>query len=253
MDFKKHFGKKKAYFYMSKLSPKQIKQIKFRKIMWWIVGMPIQIWRIPYSLFYMLIKALGYINGLEGLYSVKYILFVLLVIAIVPGIVSAIKMPLLCASVLFLMYVMYMIYRCSQEIRKGYWQAYNAKMGYNNTYDEYAAKYAKDEEDYQYEGYGYNYYYDSSENRGYYSSYNSKYDYSNANSSGSSGNNHDNGGNKPRYRMFKNRFMGLDKNEAKEKYRELMKIYHPDNAETGDADISKQIIAEYEEYKDMYE
>ena len=45
-----------------------------------------------------------------------------------------------------------------------------------------------------------------------------------------------------------NRFKGMTQEKAKAEYRKLMKMYHPDNAATGDEAEATKIQAEYDEY-----
>lgn len=44
-------------------------------------------------------------------------------------------------------------------------------------------------------------------------------------------------------------FAGMTPDQAKARYKQLAKIYHPDNPRTGNADIMKEIEAEYRPYK----
>ena len=46
-----------------------------------------------------------------------------------------------------------------------------------------------------------------------------------------------------------NIFAGLSMADAKKKYRELLKQYHPDNVSAGDEDVAKQIIEDYQRYQ----
>ena len=46
-----------------------------------------------------------------------------------------------------------------------------------------------------------------------------------------------------------NIFAGLSDGEAKKKYRELLKQYHPDNVSAGNEDVAKQIIEDYQSYQ----
>lgn len=42
-----------------------------------------------------------------------------------------------------------------------------------------------------------------------------------------------------------NFFFGMNKEQAKQEYKRLLKIYHPDNTRTGNADMAKAIISQY--------
>lgn len=42
-----------------------------------------------------------------------------------------------------------------------------------------------------------------------------------------------------------NFFFGMNKEQAKQEYKRLLKIYHPDNTQTGNADMAKAIISQY--------
>ena len=46
-----------------------------------------------------------------------------------------------------------------------------------------------------------------------------------------------------------NIFAGLSMADAKKKYRELLKQYHPDNVSDGNEDVAKQIIEDYQRYQ----
>ena len=42
-----------------------------------------------------------------------------------------------------------------------------------------------------------------------------------------------------------NFFFGMNKEQAKQEYKRLLKIYHPDNTQTGNADLARAIISQY--------
>lgn len=227
----KYIPSKKGLYYRAKLNTRESSKIIRRKIFIWIVLMPVQIWRIPYSICLM-IKNLIVLAATEIYPSECGV--VLAIILILPAVSSMLLSYKISVPILVLIYIVYMIFRCIYEVRNGFRLFYNQKNQYNENYDEYAAKF---EEEYDFEE-------EYEEASREYSYYKQKADSQRANDNFRQEQNGNNMSNS-------NMFVGMTPDAAKDKYRDLMKKYHPDNKKTGDEEKAKEIIRQYEEYEQM--
>ena len=227
---------------MAKLTSRQTASIRFSCFLKWILGFPIQIWRIPYSLFLM---GKNIIKFFEKGMAEPELGIALGWFFVVLGVYSAFSNLLIFGITLGVFYFSFLIYAFIHDCRDGYRIKYNEIKNLADWYDEYEARFGEPDED---EGDEYFYYYKNSGfsgdagknfNSGQ-SSYGSRNRYSGSSADGSANTYSKN-----------NMFMGLKPDVAKDKYRELMKKYHPDNKETGDAEKAKDIIAQYEEYEEL--
>lgn len=225
----KHISSREADYYLRKLNMGQAAAVRAKAFAKWLIGWPVQIWRIPVSLFlffktvFLFFCKIIYPPELGAAVGV-------IVLALFSF--SAYKTYILFGAGVVLLFFYYVIYRYIYDSRDGFRKAYNRVKGYSEDFDEYENIYHEHYTEEQQEEY---YYYRKTENKQYYEQH--KYDgrYSNQDT--------DEEGLSP-----SNIFAGLEPKEAKDKYRDLMKVYHPDNKETGDAEKAKDIVSQYEEY-----
>lgn len=241
----------KAYYYQAKISQKSVRKIRTASIMKWIVGMPLQIWRIPWS-FILFFRSMGeMVSNIFGTgeYGAPEASFIIVVIAVVLSGISIVKTWYLFVGVITVLFVSYCIFRCIYDIRECYRITYNRDKGFADDYDEWANRFEEPEDDeeayyYYYRTTGSSNRYDKTYNNGK-RAYKTTYEQSKAGYGGSPYSQYE-------ATSSENVFFGLDKAEAKKKYRELMKKYHPDNAETGNADKAREINEMYDEYEELY-
>ena len=225
----RYIEKEKADYYAIRLKVSERNPIFFKNFSKWVLLSPFQIWRIPYSLYLFAKTILTFFR--KAIYPPEFGALVAVIILAI-AIVSIYKTWLVFLIIMGVTYFVYMLMRCIYEIRNDYRLKYNKNKGYNEAYDEYDIKYRKDD-------------YEDEENDGYYYYYRTE-----GNTKGGNGGNRTSGG--TQYRSESNNiFFGMDREKAKDEYHRLLKMYHPDNLETGDAKKAQDIIRQYEEYEEI--
>lgn len=252
----------KAYYYQAKISGKAAKKIRAHAILKWIIGWPIQIWRIPVGIFLVLkqiiIVMMGVCENFAGL--PEFGIFIGAVFVVAAGI-SAIYTWKIFIVAIILLYFAYCIFRSIYDVRESYRICYNRDNGYADDYDEWEIKFGEPDDEFE-DGKTYTYYYRSSGKK----SSGPKQGYTDRryarwnNTNGNANDNRNTGGayygNGSPYSEYEtqsseNIFFGLTPEEAHKKYKKLLKTYHPDNLKTGDADKAQEIITMYEEYEEV--
>lgn len=232
----KNISKAKADYYINRLSLNEYESVRNKNITRAILMYPLSVWRIPVAVFYLFYKLFELALAPSDEFDFNIVFGFIIMLGCVGSFFAS---PYISVIAIIFFYTMDYCFRIRNKMRNDYRLAYNRKHGYAYDYDEYDIKYDKYDYDESYtyyykdtgagSGYGYNQ--SSGQNNNYYRQ---------------SGPNNGTG-TQTQDNKEENIFAGLSPDEAKDKYRDLLKMYHPDNLETGDAEKAKEIIAQYEE------
>lgn len=233
----KTFSKSKADYYINRLSLEEYESIRNKNIVRGILMYPVNLWKIPAALFYIPYKAIAALLTPSDDFDFNAVFGVIILLGCIGSFFAS---PYISIIAIAFFYTMDYCFKMRDKMMNDYRLAYNKKHGYSSYYDEYDIKFGK----YDYDE-SYTYYYKDNGKTDYYSQNNA---YGGNNNDYYGGYSHSGYQNQEASDERENNiFAGMSPEEAKEKYRELLKKYHPDNLETGDAEKAKDIIAQYEE------
>lgn len=238
----KTITKAKADYYINRLSLDEYESVRNKNIRRAVILYPISVWKIPVSIVMIFYKLFAMSLEPSNEFDFNTIFGLMIIFGCIGAFFAS---PYISVIAIIFFYTMDYCFQVRNKMRNDYRLAYNRKHGYAIDYDEYDIKFDK----YDYNE-SYSYYYKDAYTGGSSGSGNSgsyQGTYNNGYGSNFNGNSGYSGHGAAEEPKEENIFAGLSPEEAKDKYRDLLKKYHPDNLETGDAEKAKEIIAQYEE------